>query len=81
MPGIRANTDRNDFIIEWAEERFLDLAGIKSPGLSAAPAIAEEAVRMLQKDGAELKPRAGLRYKTHKTAYERARAFPVERSH
>ena len=57
--GIRANTDRNDFIIEWAEERFLDLAGIKSPGLSAAPAIAEEAVRMLQKDGAELKPRAG----------------------
>lgn len=57
--GIRANTDQDDFIITWAEEHFLDLAGIKSPGLSAAPAIAEEAVRLLQKDGAELRPKAG----------------------
>ncbi|MBE7091635.1 MAG: NAD(P)/FAD-dependent oxidoreductase [Clostridiales bacterium] len=49
--GMRANTDRDDFIIEVASEHFIDLAGIKSPGLSAAPAIADEAVMLLEKEG------------------------------
>lgn len=49
--GVRANSDRGDFIIEFAAPRFLDLAGIKSPGLSAAAAIGEEAVRMLGEQG------------------------------
>ena len=44
----------DDFIIEFAAENFLDLAGIKSPGLSAAPAIAVEAVKMLAEKGLEL---------------------------
>lgn len=41
--GIRAHTDRkdNDFIIGQSEknERFINAAGIESPGLSSAPAI------------------------------------------
>ena len=49
--GIRSNADTGDFIIGFAAEHFLDLAGIKSPGLSAAPAIAEDTVNMLKDDG------------------------------
>ena len=52
--GMRANTDRDDFIIGFAAPGFLDLAGIKSPGLSSAPAIALEAVRLLESDGLKL---------------------------
>lgn len=52
--GVRAVTDRDDFIIEFASDGFLDLAGIKSPGLSAAPAIALYALRMLEESGLRL---------------------------
>jgi len=52
--GVRANSDTDDFVIEFAAENFLDLAGIKSPGLSAAPAIAEYAVKLLGEKGLEL---------------------------
>lgn len=50
--GVRANSDKDDFVIEESIPGFIDLAGIKSPGLSAAPAIAEEAVQMLAAHGA-----------------------------
>jgi len=51
--GNRAQSDRGDFIIEEAVDAkgFIDLAGIKSPGLSAAPAVAKMAVGLLQKSG------------------------------
>ncbi len=69
--GVRANTDKDDFIIAFAAEDFLDLAGIKSPGLSAAPAIALEAVKMLGEKGLKLDKkenyidsRKHLRFKT-----------------
>lgn len=52
--GMRANTDKSDFIIEIVRKGFIDLAGIKSPGLSSAPAIAEECVELLKKDGLAL---------------------------
>ena len=44
--GVRANLDVDDFIIGEEPEApgWIDLAGMKSPGLSAAPAVAEEAV-------------------------------------
>lgn len=56
--GLRANTTRNDFIIEesGAHPGFIDLAGIKSPGLSSAPAIAKMAAEMLAADGLALEP-------------------------
>jgi len=47
--GVRANTDQSDFIMDWAAPGFLDLAGMKSPGLSAAAAVGEEAAKMLVK--------------------------------
>jgi len=58
--GMRANSDRDEFIIEAsaAFPGFIDLAGIKSPGLSAAPAIAEHVVGMLRGMGLETPERA-----------------------
>ena len=40
--GLRAHCDRNDFIIEPSavNKQFINVAGIESPGLSSAPAIA-----------------------------------------
>ena len=56
--GMRANTDQADFIIGFAEEGFLDLAGIKSPGLTSAPAIGEEAVKLLKGTGLKMARKA-----------------------
>jgi glycerol-3-phosphate dehydrogenase len=41
--GLRAHSDKDDFIIGEAEdvENFINVVGIESPGLSSAPAIAE----------------------------------------
>lgn len=41
--GLRAHCDRDDFIIESSKknESFFNVAGIESPGLSSAPAIAK----------------------------------------
>ena len=56
--GLRANTTRSDFIIEESKAHpgFIDLAGIKSPGLSSAPAIAKMAAEMLAAGGLALEP-------------------------
>ena len=49
--GLRAESDRGDFIIGETEDckGFYDVAGIKSPGLTAAPAVALSIVEMLKK--------------------------------
>jgi glycerol-3-phosphate dehydrogenase len=52
--GLRAVTEIDDFIIEESEKGFFDAAGIKSPGLSSAPAIAEYLAELLQKSGVKL---------------------------
>ena len=47
--GIRANHAEDDFLIGESRSvpNLYELAGIKSPGLSSAPAIAQDAVRWL----------------------------------
>ena len=59
--GVRANTSETDFIIRPAARltRLLHIAGIKSPGLSAAPAIAEYAAGLLSGMGVCLTKKAG----------------------
>lgn len=49
--GMRAEPSTGDFIIEEAEDAkgFINVAGIKSPGLSSAPAIAEYVVEFIKK--------------------------------
>ena len=55
--GVRANADREDFILEEsaAAPGFIHAAGIRSPGLSAAPAIGEEVVDLLRQAGLALR--------------------------
>ena len=64
--GMRAHPVTDDFIIGFSEknDRFLNVAGIESPGLSAAPAIAEM-VRDLLTEKAGLSEKA--QYKTKRT--------------
>lgn len=49
--GLRATGSTGDFIINMPAVGFLNLAGIESPGLSSAPAIAEYAVSLMQDVG------------------------------
>lgn len=54
--GLRAVPDTGDFIVGEDKEikGFVDVAGIKSPGLSSAPAIAEDLVNILKNAGLSL---------------------------
>ena len=50
--GIRPTTTSGDFIIEESKvNRFINVAGIDSPGLTASPAIAEMVVGILKISG------------------------------
>ncbi|RLG44144.1 MAG: FAD/NAD(P)-binding oxidoreductase [Thermoproteota archaeon] len=57
--GVRAATFTEDFIIRPAKwvKGFIHVAGIQSPGLASAPAIAEYVVEILRDEGLELKPK------------------------
>ncbi|MFN8441126.1 MAG: NAD(P)/FAD-dependent oxidoreductase [Caldilineaceae bacterium] len=53
--GLRAAADGDDFIIgPTAKRGFINVAGIQSPGLTAAPAIAKMVVEILRDEGLRL---------------------------
>lgn len=55
--GLRAATENEDFIIgPTAKRGFINVAGIQSPGLTAAPAIAELVTEILSDEGLTLHP-------------------------
>ena len=56
--GLRAVGSTGDFIINNAKPRFINVAGIESPGLSSAPAIAEMVVELLENAGLALEKKA-----------------------
>lgn len=56
--GLRPTIAENEFYIREEQEGFVNIVGIKSPGLTAAPAIAEYVVDMLAKK-MKLSPRQG----------------------
>ena len=45
--GLRPTIEEDDFYIREDKDRFVNIVGIKSPGLTAAPAVAEYVVNML----------------------------------
>jgi len=55
--GLRAYSDHNDFIIgpDKKAENFINIAGMKSPGLTSAAAIAADMPDMVRGFGLELK--------------------------
>ena len=58
--GLRA-ADGEDFIIgPTAKRGFINVAGIQSPGLTAAPAIARMVAGILADEGLELTPKDGF---------------------
>ena len=55
--GLRATSDRKDFIIEESSvPRFINVAGIESPGLTSSPVIAERTVEIAKRAGLSLVP-------------------------
>ncbi len=54
--GLRAEPPHGDFIIEGYEEPwgFINVAGIRSPGLTSAPAIAEKVEKIIREVGVRL---------------------------
>lgn len=57
--GLRAVGSTGDFIIESPQQGFINAAGIESPGLSAAPAIAEYITELLEGQGLVLNKKEG----------------------
>lgn len=55
--GLRATGSTGDFIINMPRPHFLNVAGIESPGLSSAPAIAEYVLSLLFDAGYEAEAR------------------------
>ena len=58
--GLRAHSTESDFILRESPTApgFFDLAGIKSPGLSSAPAIGAYLLELLANTGCDLKEKA-----------------------
>lgn len=53
--GLRASSSIKDFIIEESKvKRFINVAGIESPGLTSSPAIAVYVTELLKTSGLEL---------------------------
>ena len=56
--GLRATGSTGDFVIKVVNEGFVNVAGVESPGLSSAPAIAEYVVELLSDAGLKLTAKA-----------------------
>jgi len=68
--GLRPQPSTGDFIIKSYEEPygFINVSGIKSPGLTSAPAIAEMVVDMLKAEGLTLELKSD--FKPHRRPIE-----------
>jgi glycerol-3-phosphate dehydrogenase len=60
--GVRASSDLKDFLVGESKEvpGFFNIAAIKSPGLTSAPAIAKEIARLLIGKGLSDEPNPGF---------------------
>ncbi|MBS3787383.1 NAD(P)/FAD-dependent oxidoreductase [Candidatus Bipolaricaulota bacterium] len=60
--GLRAKAGSDDFVIgeSGAARNFINVAGIQSPGLTAAPAISKHVIGILEESGLELSEDPGF---------------------
>ncbi len=56
--GLRAVGSTGDFIINMGAPHFVNVAGIESPGLSSAPAIAKHVCKLLAENGLTLEEKS-----------------------
>ena len=79
--GLRPEPDTNDFIIESYDEvrGFINAAGMKSPGLTAAPAVAQTVTDLLRRSGAELREKDSFSA-LRKPIDRSVRNFAIERA-
>lgn len=59
--GIRANIENvpkeeKDFVVRLSSDRFVSALGIKNPGMTASPYLAQLIIRLLQETGLECEP-------------------------
>ena len=73
--GIRAKHQSKDFVIDETEKCFVNALGIDSPGLSAAPAIAEMCAGFILN---RLQPETNTAYKKFKTGIKRFRSLAAD---
>ena len=61
--GVRAISDQEDFILEQAagHPRLIHVSGIKSPGLTSAPALARDCAALLREAGLEAEEKGDFR--------------------
>ena len=71
--GLRAVSDKGDFIIEPAREveGFVNVAGIQSPGITAAPAVAKRVIQLIR-GKMTLKPKKGTKRRHRIPAFRNA---------
>jgi len=75
--GVRAVAQGNDFVIgPTAVPGFVNVAGIQSPGLTAAPAIAEMVVEILGSQGLDLSLRNDFRDRMPRPVHAASLSIP-----
>ena len=67
--GLRATSSVGDFVINMPKRGFINAAGIESPGLTSAPAIAEYVIELIKESGEELSVRADFNPKRRPAHY------------
>lgn len=80
--GVRAPTFEEDFIIEQGRKtkNLIHCAGIQSPGLTTAPAVAKDVSRMAAKMAAKYHPvRRNENYTPYRKGVPRLREMPLEK--
>ena len=77
--GVRSATFTEDFIIRPAKwvKGFIHVAGIQSPGLAAAPAIAKLVIEILRREGLKLVPKKN--FKPFREISERFGELPLDK--
>ena len=63
LKSFTVSAAEDDFIIEESCPHFIDVAGIDSPGLASAPAIAEKVMKEFVLPAFDLQPRSILKHR------------------